>query len=232
MSNDALPLTSWPTWMKEQHRTFMAQLVDQPANSAWIGVASVDNILGRNGKRTRRRDGQVVLLGDEPENEVFVWKPDKISWAPELWIAPTHRDYRSVYARFIEVHWPGGNIDDVPNHVDHVFPKDPAGLGGLSHVRLLAIPKRSNVSAGTLEKQMKARNVVWGARTKRTRMATLYSLGKATGYVGYAGLQTLGGRRRIAAGLMQALREAGAPEDITESGLDEELLIETLANLR
>lgn len=232
MPNDALPFTSCPTWMKEQHRTFMEQLVDQPANSAWIGVASVDNIVGRNGTRTRRRDGQVALLGDEPENEVIVWKPDKTSWAPELWISPTRRDYRSVYARFIEAYWPGGNIDDVPHHVDHLFPKEPAVLGGLSHVRVLAIPKRSNVSAGTFEKQMTAKNYLQGARTKQTRMATLYSLAKAMGYVGYAGLKTLEGRRRIAADLMQALREAGAPKEIVESRYDEALLVETLDCLR
>ena len=232
MPNDALLLASWPTWMKEQHRTFMEQLVDRPANSAWIGVASVDNLLGRNGKRTRRRDGHVVLLGNEPENEVFVWEPAKSSWSPELWIAPNRVDYRSVYERFLKVYWPGSDINEVSNHVDHVFPKAPATLGGLSHVRLLAIPQRSNVSAGTLEKQMKARNIVRGARGKQTRLATPYSLGKAMGYVGYADLQTLDGRRRIAAGLMQALREVGTLEEITESGLAEELLIKTLADLR
>lgn len=218
--------------MQAQHRTFMEQMVDRPGNSAWIGIASVDNIRGENGQRTRRREGRVVSFGDEPVSEVFVWEPARTSWAPELWIAPTRGDYRSVYATFVEAYWPGGHVDDVPNHVDHVFPKGPAGLGGLSHVRLLAIPKRSNVSAGTLEKEMKARNVDLGARTKQTRMATLYSLGKAAGYVGYAGLQTFEGRRRIAAGLMHALREAGASDEITESELDERLLIDTLADLR
>lgn len=218
--------------MKEQHSTFVEQFVDRPANSAWIGVASVDNMLARNGKKTRRLNGRVVSLGNEHESEMFVWEPDRDSWAPELWISPTYPQYRSVYAGFLGEYWPGADIDEVSNHVDHVFPKDAAVLGGLSHVRLLAIPTRPNVSAGTFEKLMKARNVLYGARPKQTRMATWYSLGKAMGYVGYAGLQTLEGRRRIAARLMQAFRDAGAPEEITESELDEELLLETLANLR
>lgn len=232
MPNDVEHRANWPTWMIEQHRTFMAQLFDERGNSAWIGVASVDNILGRNGKKTQRRGGEVELLESEPEAEVFVWKPHEEARAPELWIAPERRNYRSTYARFLKAYWPGSDINEVPNHVDHVFPKDSAQLGGLSHVRLLAVPKRSNVSAGTLEKEMKARTVELGARQKETRLATLYSLGKAAGYVGFSGLDTPDGRREIAARVIQALREAGAPEVITESNLDEALLAETLLTLR
>lgn len=210
----------------------MEQLADQPSNSAWIGIASIDNILGINGQQTQRRHGQLVPFCNEPETQVFVWKPDRDSWAPELWVAPSRRDYRSLYKRFIEIYWPSGKLKEVKFHVDHLFPKGAAAKGELSHVRTLAIPGPSNISAGTLEKQMVARNVRLGVRTKQTRMATLYSLGKAVGYVGYTDLDTSEGRRRIAAGLMHAVRQAGAPKEITDSSLEEELLTETLDNLR
>ncbi|HXH81110.1 endonuclease/exonuclease/phosphatase family protein [Nocardioides sp.] len=219
--------------MEEQHRTFLQQMVDRPANSAWIGVASPDCLIGKHPFKTYRRDGTVVTFLDKPISEVFVWKPEREGWAPELWVAPERSNYRPLYAKFLSVYWPGADINEVRNHIDHIFPKDPGALGGLSHVRLLAIPTRSNVSAGTLEKQMKARNKLLGPRDKLTRLATLYSLGKATGYVGYRELDTLEGRRTIAAGIMQSIRNAGASaEEITESGLDEELLVDRLSDLR
>lgn len=220
-----------PTWMQEQIGTLLAQYVDRPANSAWIGVASTAGLHGKPESRLYRRGGQIVQFGEEDVADSFVWQPEESGLAPELWVAPKRESYRSDYATFLSIYWPGSDINEAPNHVDHLFPKGPAQLGGLSHVRLLAIPRRSNVSAGTLEKKMAQRNRALGARTKRTRLATPYSIAKATGYVGYAGLNDAGRRREIAAGILSNLRLGGIDPEAT-SALDEELLTSTLTDLR
>lgn len=219
--------------MIEQHRAFAEQMVDHPINSAWIGVASPDNLTGENSSGTRRRHGHLDSFEDRPVSEAFVWMHEKNSWAPELWVAPTFAKYRPLYDRFIEKYWTGGCLKEMPdNNVDHIFPKTPGKIGELSHVRLLAVPSRSNQIAGILEKKMKLRNIIHGPRSKQVRLATIYSLGKAVGYVGYSDLDTVEGRKRIAAGLMEALRQAGISEEVTESWLEEELLAETLDILR
>jgi hypothetical protein len=119
--------------------------------------------------------------------------------------------------------------------IDHVFPKQAAALGGLAYVRMLAIPAASNMIAGaTLERTMTERNVELGARGKRTRLATYYSIGKATGFIGYEGMPDGSDtplNQAVARALIAHLRSIGLPTDVL-TALDQRLTAGTAGVLR
>jgi hypothetical protein len=145
------------------------------------------------------------------------------------------KSYRAAYERYAQRYLGAAGLAGADVQIDHVFPKKAGALGGLAYVRMLAIPPESNMAAGRmLEREMVARNDDLGPRSKLTRMATYFSVGKAIGFVGYEQLPNDEDRlpnRQLATALITWLRAFGVPADVL-TALDQQLTAQTLAVLR
>lgn len=213
-----------PAWVHRQIDAFLAQFCSPRGNEAWIGIRA---------DAPPRPDGQVSALPDMPLAEGFVWRPAG-GGEPELWLDPDKSGYRAAFERFAirELGAPG--LDDAFVHIDHVFPKRAAALGGLAYVRMLAVPPESNMAAGrTLERAMAGRNRLAGPRRKTTRMATYFAVGKATGFAGYEALpdEDEAGNQALVGALFAHLRAYGLPADCL-GRLDAELTANRATDFR
>lgn len=212
------------------------QLIRQFATDvAWIGIASRHIFAPVGFSIPRRTGGRIEVSPDIAIQDGFVWLPDAAQEGPELWLSPDKTGYRPAYDRFARRYLGAGGLDGADVQIDHVFPKGAGALGGLAYVRMLAIPPGSNMAAGrTLEKQMVARNRSLGPRPKQTRLATYFSIGKATGFVGYEQLpddEDGTPNQDLSAALMAHLRAFGVPGSIL-TALDRQLTAHTASRLR
>jgi hypothetical protein len=224
-----------PTWVKNG----IAQLIRQfcqtgGGNAAWIGISGFSDFSGKFPSLQRFGYGFADMPPME-RAEGFVWRPNSLQDQPELWLSPTKRGYRKAFERFAQQFLGAPALTDSVQ-IDHVFPKKAGILGGLSHVRMLAIPPASNMAAGrTLERAMVARNEdLVGPRGKRTRMATYFAIGKAAGFVDYEQMPDdhhSVPNAALAASLMRHLRIFGLPQDVL-TPLDEKLTGKRAATLR
>jgi hypothetical protein len=204
-----------PAWVTRQIAALLAQFCAPGGNAAWIGVQSLAGLGGTAEGGLWRRGGRLELAPDLALAEGFVWRPEG-DGVPELWLAPEKTGYRRAFERFATRELGAPGLDGAEVQIDHVFPKAAGRAGGLAYVRMLAVPPESNMAAGrTLEKAMVGRNDDLGPRAKATRLATYFSIGKATGFVGYEGLpDEAGGNAALAAALISHLRGYGLPADV------------------
>lgn len=206
-----------PSWVTRQIADFLAQFCAPGGNAAWIGVRDLAGLGGAPQDGLWRRGGRLEVAPDLSLSEGFVWRPEASTQCPELWLAPEKSGYRRAFERFAVRELGAAGLDGADVQIDHVFPKVAARRGGLAYVRMLAVPPESNMAAGrTLEKAMVARNDELGPRAKRTRLATYFSVGKATGFDGYEGLpdEEAGGNMTLAGALMAHLRDFGLPAEV------------------
>ena len=225
----------YPAWVIAGIAQLIRQFCDPSGNAAWIGVASLDGLGGRPQDGLWRRGGHYELMPGRALSDGFIWRPDPGHGEPELWLSPTRTGYRDIFERFAQRYLGAPGLSGANLQIDHVFPKAAGALGGLTYVRMLAIPPESNMQAGaTLERAMKARNVGMGPRAKRTRMATYFSIGKATGLVGYEQMpedERGQPNAELAHALMAHLRAFGLPADAV-TAFDQHLLEGTAGLLR
>jgi hypothetical protein len=224
-----------PEWVTKGIAQLIRQFCSPGGNEAWIGIASLDGFGGMPSNGLWRPGGRFEVLSDIGIADGFLWRPDRGPDGPELWLSPTKKGYRDAYARFARRFLNAPGLDGADVQIDHVFPKKAGALGGLAYVRMLAIPPESNMAAGrTLEREMVARNNDFGARGKETRMATYFSVGKATGFTGYERLPDDGSSRinsDLSGALITYLRGFGLPGDVLTQ-LDQKLLTHTAGRLR
>ena len=225
----------YPAWVNRGIAQLIRQFCDKHGNAAWIGVASLDGLGGTPQNGLWREGGHYEPMPGLALADGFVWRPDAGRGEPELWLSPTKTGYRDIFERFAQRHLGAPGLTGANVQIDHVFPKKAGGLGDLTYVRMLAIPPESNMRAGsTLERAMKDRNTEHGPRRKLTRMATYFSIGKATGFVGYEQMpEDERGQPNadLAHALIAYLRGFGLPADVV-TALDEQLLEGTAAVLR
>ncbi len=217
-----------PTWVRRSIEELVRQFCSGQGNAAWIGVKALDGLAGRSSGGLWRRGGRYEVWPDLPLPKGFVWRPDSAGAPPELWLDPRVTGYRPVFERFAQRYLGASGLTGADVQIDHVFPKGAAALAGLAYVRMLAIPPASNMAAGrTLEKAMAARAAA-NPRRKPTRMATYFSIGKATGFVGWERLpdSNAGLNRELASALITHLRAFGLPADVL-SDLDRGLIANT-----
>jgi hypothetical protein len=222
------------------------QLIRQFATDvAWIGIASRDIFAPVGFSIPRRTGGRIEVSPDIAVQDGFVWLPDAVQVGtaqegtvqagPELWLSPAKTGYRPAYDRFARRYLGASGLEGADVQIDHVFPKGAGAIGGLAYMRMLAIPPGSNMAAGrTLEKQMVERNRSLGPRAKQTRLATYYSIGKATGFTGYERLpddEDSTPNHDLSAALLAHLRAFGVPGSILTS-LDRRLTAHTASRLR
>jgi len=225
-----------PAWVRRSIEHVIRQFCDNPAY-CWIGAATLQGMNGTNEGGLARRGGRYETLPDIDIHlsEGFLWRPDKGSDPPELWLAPTKTGYRSAYERFAKRYLGAAGLNGADVQIDHMFPKKAAALGGLGYVRMLAVPPASNMAAGrTLERAMVARNEDFGPRTKPTRLATYFTIGKATGFIGYEQMPDDEKSRpnaQLSGALMAHLRREGLPADLLAE-MDEDLTAGTASILR
>lgn len=227
-----------PLWVTRAIAQLARQFCSRGGNAAWIGISSLDPFTGRTlppRLRLLRDGGRYEPMPGLSTSEGVVWRPDTPPDGPELWLAPTKTGYRAVFERFARQYLGAAGLDGADVQIDHVFPKKAGILGGLSHVRMLAIPPESNMAAGrTLERAMVARNEDLGARGKLTRMATYFAIGKATGFVGYEQMPDDDDsvpNQALAQALMGHLRAFGVPNDVL-TALDLKLTADRLGSFR
>ncbi|MEO3474171.1 hypothetical protein AAFN86_20045 [Roseomonas sp. CAU 1739] len=221
-----------PAWMTRQIAAFVAQFC-APTNLAWIGVQSLQGLGGMVEDGLWRQGGRFEIAPDLDLSEGFVWR-SATGDVPELWLAPEKTGYRRAFERFAVRELGAAGLDGADVQIDHVFPKGAGRAGGLGYVRMLAVPPESNMAAGrTLEKAMVGRNTALGARAKATRLATYFSVGKATGFAQYDSLpdDEGSGNLALAAALMAHLRAFGLPGEVL-SALDARLTADRAADLR
>ena len=223
-----------PDWVTRGIAQLIRQFCDG-GNAAWIGIASLDGFGGTPSNGLWRSGGRFEVAPDVALSDGFIWRPDQGPDLPELWLAPTKTGYRAAYERFARRYLGASGLDGADVQIDHVFPKKAGALGGLTYVRMLAIPPESNMAAGrTLEKEMVARNEALGARGKPTRLATYFSIGKATGFTGYDRLPDDGSspiNPALSAALIAYLRGFGLPPGVL-TALDQNLTAHTAGRLR
>ncbi|MBR0683308.1 hypothetical protein GXW74_22675 [Roseomonas eburnea] len=203
-----------PSWVTRQIDDFVQ---DFARSTALIGAETTTALLRAHMTGQDRYDGRIETSPDLSSSEGFVWRPAAADRLPQLWLDPGKTGYRAAFERFAirELGAPG--LDGADVHIDHVFPKRAAAMGGLGYVRMLAVPPESNMAAGrTLEKAMVGRNAQFGRRAKDTRLATYFSIGKATGFDGYAALPDgePGGNWDLAVALFAHLRAFGVPAEV------------------
>jgi hypothetical protein len=226
-----------PAWVMRGIAQLIRQFRHSTGNAAWVGISSIDPFAGRDAgpRGLLRLGGKYGALADMHLSEGFVWLPDSPPDEPELWLSPTKTGYRKAFERFAQRYLSAASLSDASVQIDHVFPKKAGILGGLSHVRMLAIPPESNMAAGrTLERAMVARNEDLGPRAKETRMATYFAIGKATGFAGYEQIpddESSMPNAALAASLMAHLRGFGFPADAL-TPLDRKLTADRAASLR
>jgi hypothetical protein len=220
-----------PAWVKRQIDDFVAGFC---ARATLIGVAGLEELRRAHPGLPGWPGGIKEAMGNLDEPEGFIWRPFAGQGLPQLWLAPTKTGYRAAFERFARQELGAAGLDGADVQIDHVFPKRAGSLGGLGYVRMLAIPPESNMAAGrTLEKVMVARNEELGPRGKATRVASYFSIGKATGFDGYETLpdDTGAGNRAMVAALMAYLRRWGLPPGVL-TALDQRLTEETAGRLR
>lgn len=213
-----------PAWVHRQIAAFLAQFCSPKGNEAWIGIRA---------DAPPRLGGEVAAAPDIPLSEGFIWRPHG-GGEPELWLDPRKSGYRAAFERFAIRELGATGLDGADVQIDHVFPKSAASLGELAYVRMLAVPPESNMAAGrTLERAMAERNRAAGPRRKPTRMATYFSVGKATGFAGYDSLPDGEGEgnRDLVGALFAHLRDFGVPADCL-SRLDAELTADRATDIR
>jgi hypothetical protein len=226
-----------PAWVTRAITQLVRQFCSRFGNSAWIGIASLDPFAGRGpGPRAPLRDsGHYEAMPGLSSTEGVVWRPAGPPDDPELWLAPTLKGYRAVFERFAMRYLNASGLAAADVQIDHVFPKKAGALGGLSHVRMLAIPPESNMAAGrTLERAMVARIEDLGPPGKPVRMATYFAVGKATGFTGYEQLpddEDSLPNQDLARALIAHLRSFGLPADVL-TALDQKLTAERLSSFR
>ncbi len=223
-----------PAWVTSGIAQLIRQFCDQGGNAGWIGVASLDGLDG-SPSGLYRQGGRFQTSPDLPITDGFIWQPDSPAEQPELWLSPSKTNYRAIFERFAQRYLGAAGLSGADVQIDHVFPKKAAVLGHFAYVRMLAIPPESNMAAGrTLETSMVRRNDALGARRKRTRMATYFSIGKASGFTDYERLPDDGRtpiNATLAAALIAHLRRFGLPGDVL-TDLDRDLLTQTAGRLR
>lgn len=205
-----------PAWVTRQISAFVAQFCDAGGNAAWIGVRSLDGLQGAPANGLWRRGGKLQPAPGLSLTEGFIWRPT-LPGEPELWLSPHKTGYRRAFEGFAKRELGATGLDGADVQIDHVFPKGAGKLGGLGYVRMLAVPPASNMAAGrTLEKAMVGRNDELGPRGKVTRLATYFSIGKATGFDGYASLpdEDAAGNRALVGALFAHLRGFGLPAEV------------------
>lgn len=208
----------YPAWVTSGIASLIRQFCDPRGNAAWIGVASLDGLGGMSSGRLWRQSGGYEVMAGLPISEGFVWRPTAADVQPELWLSPTRASYRDTFERFAQRYLGAAGLVGANVQIDHVFPKRAADLGGMAYVRMLAVPPESNMMAGaTLEHGMRDRNLALGRRGKRTRLATYFSIGKATGFTGYDGIpddQDGAPNQALGRALLAHLRAFGLPADV------------------
>jgi hypothetical protein len=219
-----------PAWVTRQIKDFVDQFV---ADATLIGVANTDMLLRRYGTGPGAPAVRIELLGYLPKSDGFVWHPPAGRGLPQLWLSPTKTGYRDIFERFARRYLGAQGLAAADVQIDHVFPKKAGSMGGMAYVRMLAVPPASNMAAGrTLEKEMVARNGELGGRRKLTRTANYFSVGKATGFIGYTALpdddEASGANAAQAAALMAHLRAWGLPSSVL-TALDLQLTQRSLA---
>src|SRR4051794_16840804 len=184
---------------------------------------------------SRRHGGHFEILPDVSITDGFLWHPDADPDEPELWLSPTKTDYRKTFERFAQRYLGAAGLAGANIQIDHVLPRKAGALGGLAYVRMLAIPPESNMAAGrTIERAMAARNEDHGARGKSARLATYFSIGKATGFVGYEKLphgDSVAPDAALAAALIAHLQAWGLPTDVL-TPLDQRRIAHAASRIR
>jgi hypothetical protein len=223
-----------PAWVLRGIAQLIRQFCSSTGNAAWIGISSLEPFSGGM-TIPLRLGGRYEIMPSLAASEGIVWQPDRPPDEPELWLAPTKTGYRDAFERFAVRYLAAAGLNGADVQIDHVFPKSAGVLGGLSHVRMLAIPPMSNMAAGrTVERAMVARNEELGPRGKSTRLATYYSIGKATGFAAYDRMPddaTSVLNQALAQSLLMHLRSYGLPDDVL-TALDQRLTASRLGTLR
>jgi hypothetical protein len=227
-----------PGWVTRQIANFVMQFCN---DLAWIGIGDRE-MLSPGGWKNPANPGAMILrqggggylaINDPTLKGGFVWAP-KTGGEKELWMPPAQGDYRDVFEIFAKRYLGAAGLTGADVQIDHVFPKKAAILDSLAFVRMLAIPPESNMAAGrTVERAMAARATV-SPRGKLVRLATYYSVGKATGFTGYAALPdstSAQGNTAIVNALFKYLRNFGLPGEVL-TALDARLTSETLVRHR
>jgi len=205
-----------PAWVTRQISAFLAQFCAAGGNAAWIGVRGLAGLGGLPADGLWRRGGRLEPAPGISLAEGFVWRPTAPG-VPELWLSPHKTGYRRAFEGFAKRELGAAGLDGADVQIDHVFPKGAGKLGGLGYVRMLAVPPASNMAAGrTLEKAMVGRNDAAGPRGKLTRLATYFSVGKATGFAGYESLpdEDAAGNQALVGALFSHLRGFGMPAEV------------------
>jgi len=178
-----------PAWMTRQISSLVAQFCAHGGNLAWIGVSDREMLAPVDRSRPRsgpfRNGGGYHVIPGLAFDDGFVWLPDAPDGEPELWLAPFRTGYRDAFERFANHHLGASGLAAANVHIDHVFPKKAGSLDGLAYVRMLAIPLDSNMAAGRTMERAMADRARAAPRGKLVRLATYYTIGKATGFAGY-----------------------------------------------
>lgn len=227
-----------PAWVTRQIANLVAQFCAGSGNAAWIGVSDREMLatVDRGSVRVApfRLGGGYRLLPGLAIEDGFVWVPEATGGEPELWLSPTKTGYREIFENFAKRFLGAPGLAGAEVQIDHVFPKKAGALNGLAYVRMLAIPPESNMAAGrTVERAMAGRAAA-APRGKLVRLATYYTIGKATGFAGYDRLpdgEDANANRPAVTALFAHLRGFGLPPDVL-TALDARLTADTLTRHR
>jgi hypothetical protein len=223
-------IPGWPAPLQRQLQVLVTQFL--AGGEAWIGIAGIENIVGRgSGLSTMRLGGRMETLGSRAISQAFVWVQGS---EPELWLDPRDKNYRDLFDEFARARLGmAGRPTGSDWNVDHVFPKAAGALDGLSHVRAMSIGAPGNQALGrTVEKEMKQRadDKPGG---KEVRHATWMTMGKAAGFTGWEELpdsQSAAANRRACRALFGYL--AGMGITAPAGAIEERLTAYTLTRIR
>ncbi len=168
-------------------RQQVAALVEQffgNYNIAWIGVPD----LGWLARRQSLDGGRVAALPGAASEDAVIWCDSKRRM--ELWVRPEEKSddgtgaYSRAWRQFVELAGqtvPVAEVDGRKLAVDHLYPETAGTRLGLSHVRVVAVNRRSNSLVGSTTEKAAA-----GPKPGRLRprFATFFTLAKVSGFQG------------------------------------------------
>lgn len=219
-------MAGFDAFVRRQAEALVAQFF-APGNTAWIAVPD----MGWLARRQTLDGGRTEALPGAEASEALVWR-DEADQA-ELWVAPEVKTTAGTgrYARhfkgFVSRFSQGSTQLDMDGlAVDHLYPETAAARLGFSHVRVMAVDRRSNSLLGSTVEAAAARTKTGAVRP---RFATYFTLAKVSGFQGSLAKREASGK--VGRALIAHLRASGfaVPADaMVDPTLEAELTASSL----
>jgi hypothetical protein len=174
----------YASFLSQQASAIVAQFFAD-GNLAWIGVPDLGILM----QRQTVDGGQVGPLPGVAGADAVIWRDGK--GRAELWVRPEDRLIKStnlhatcwaIFVQLVAGTAPQPVLAGRKLEVDHLYPGTAAARNEMSHVRVMAVDKRSNSTAGSTTENAAA-NDKPGAKG-RHRSATYFTMAKVSGFRG------------------------------------------------